>query len=263
MNRFDFSQLGGFPLTQNVLDHMQSGYKDACESLASVFVFNDAPIALSGITQLDAGGGDVAVSDGYFFHAGRLCRFVGSIFSEPGSGEEPFIVINDNAAMLPFNNGSTPTVKYDDVGVIEIRDSGDVEDSDKFKLSSLLPVRLSLAMATMPEVTMPFAEPTYLGDYTADSSSPIKYRKNYHSKTVIIKGITQSSSPSSVIIDSPIFILPEGMRPEEEQLFVVWSTTNTDHAVVRIKSNGEVSLAGDLIGVSTAGVSCNVRFDIE
>ena len=67
MNRFDFSQIGGFPLTQDRLDWMQSAYLGGINGLAAV-CGADEPITLSGIELTSGVWNNGTVSDGWIFH---------------------------------------------------------------------------------------------------------------------------------------------------------------------------------------------------
>jgi len=264
MRRFDFTIAGGFPFDQDVLKHMQEGYIEVLQALAGAFrnESEDVAMAITGIEFSDAGGGDIEISPGFYLWRGKVGYFEGATYTPPGGALEPFAVIYENAVSLDYFDGTSHNAKFHDIAEMELIDGGDPQSDTQFKLSLVRSARWGLAIKTLEEMTRPFATPVFAGFYVADSLSPIKYKRDYNSNTVVIKGITKSSSPSSVIANDVIFTLPSGMRPAEEQLFVVWSTTNTDHAVIRIKANGEVSLAGDLMNTSNDGVSCNVRFDV-
>lgn len=67
--RIDFTQPGGFPLTQNTLDYMQQSYRNAIQGLADLAGNN---VIVSGMEEI---GGNVA--DGWIIWNGELMPFEG------------------------------------------------------------------------------------------------------------------------------------------------------------------------------------------
>lgn len=113
----------------------------------------------------------------------------------------------------------------------------------------------------MNNIYTPYIIPVYAGGYVASSVSPIMYRKPIGSKTVTIKGVTDNSMGMSLVSDDVVFVLPVGYRPVAERIFI--SNNSADIFFIRIKTNGEVSLAGDITTVSTIGCWMNISFDID
>lgn len=82
MKRFDFTQTGGFPLTQDRLKWLQDGRIDGINALAALAGIT-TPCAVSGV-ELTAGSWATSgtVSDGWVFHpALGLMPFVGGSFT--------------------------------------------------------------------------------------------------------------------------------------------------------------------------------------
>lgn len=97
--RFDFTQLGGFPFTQDRLDFMQQSYRGAFGAMAGL---------IGNLTILMGCVIDVAtntVSDGWISYQGELIFFVGGGYSNG-------VVILDTAADLNFQDGNPHTVQF-------------------------------------------------------------------------------------------------------------------------------------------------------
>lgn len=103
----------------------------------------------------------------------------------------------------------------------------------------------------------------YSGTFTDDSINPMKYRKYGYNNWVTIKGVTNSSSGSSLASNTVVFTLPQGYRPGQEQLFTAVCNNAVPVTVIRVKANGEVCIAGDLITTSNIGVYMNISFYAE
>lgn len=263
MKSIDFTQPGGFPLTQERLAYMQEAYTEAITALGAVFTNGSVPVRISGMGSTPAGGGVTDVSDGFFFYNGELVRFEADSYGAPGSGNAVYVTITETALPLTYYDGSEPEVIIDKVGTIDILVNTTPEDATHFLLSSLQPAAIAFADANVDIINPPFIAPTYVGAFLPDPSSPIAFRKAHGSKRVVIKGVTYEIWPVGTTSDYPVFTLPVGYRPNEEQLFATMCPF-TGPVIVRIKPDGAVSLAGDLSGVgSTLGCWMNISFDVD
>lgn len=97
--RIDYTQLGGFPITQDVLDFMQQSYRGAFGALASII---GSATILSGVV---VNTGTNTVSNGWIVYNGELMPFVGGTLS---SG----VVVRESGQNLGFNDGTLHTVLY-------------------------------------------------------------------------------------------------------------------------------------------------------
>src|SRR5690625_7719340 len=96
MQRFNFNQLGGFPLTQDRLKWMQDGYIDAINALGSV-VDSEEPVVLSGVELVAGGWVHGEVSDGWVYHPDAgVVPFIGGVFTANNRsyGMSIFVVTN-------------------------------------------------------------------------------------------------------------------------------------------------------------------------
>lgn len=124
--RIDFNNLGGFPLTQDVLAYMQSSYRDAISGLARVC---GDKVIVSGIT--DTG---TTVTDGWILHNGELLPFVG------GPKQSTYIIIDDNGTEQ-FEDGTPRTVYFNRYARFG---SGGTAFSDLLRLDSIAALKNGL-----------------------------------------------------------------------------------------------------------------------
>ena len=95
--RIDFTQLGGFPISQNSLAFLQQSFRDAFAGLAAYF---GDYVILSGVADLGANYGD-----GWMAINGELVPFVGGTKASN-------VVITESVASKLFADGNTKNVWY-------------------------------------------------------------------------------------------------------------------------------------------------------
>lgn len=95
--RIDYTQLGGFPLTQDVLDFMQSSYREALKGIA---VLCGNKTILSGVEVTGP-----TVSNGWISYNGELIPFVGGTLATG-------VVIEETSQTLLFEDGVNRPVLY-------------------------------------------------------------------------------------------------------------------------------------------------------
>ncbi len=267
MKKTDLTQPGGFPLDQNQLNHLQQGYIACLNELALVFGSSPTPFAIRGcaITRTPTGGSlaDYSMTAGSIFWNGEIVinpstiTFTGVDESVDGL----YVEIVPNNTALTYFDGVSRTVVLDNNVVLSTYSIGTADDASKFLWSHIKPMGVGLMENIMDNIYTPYLAPTYSGGYIDDVASPIRYRKPVGSKTVTIKGVTNSSLGMSVGTDSVVFVLPVGYRPLAEIIFPC--SCFTDVRFIRIKSNGEVSIAGDILPTSNIGCFLNFSFDID
>jgi hypothetical protein len=238
MKRYDFSQDGGFPLTQNRFAYIQAAFTEAINALGAIGGNVTGPMVVSGMEISYPGAGAVTVSDGWFFYAGELIKFTGATVT-PGGGEVALVTITLVANILSFFNGSSPSVELDKTSTLT--HGATVTDATHFPLLSLANIYKDAGYGFSP--------------------SPIMYRREIGSKVVRLKGMTYNTSPSIVTVDTPLFTLPVGFRPAEEQVFTTMG--NGSAIAIRVIGSGVVSIAGDIVTSSDNGVWLNISFDVD
>lgn len=107
MQRFNFNQLGGFPLTQDRLKWMQDGYIDAINALGSV-VDSEEPVVLSGVELVAGGWVHGEVSDGWVYHPDAgVVPFIGGVFTANNRS----YYLTDEITSLTFANNTNNGVQ--------------------------------------------------------------------------------------------------------------------------------------------------------
>ncbi len=261
MKSIDLTQPGGFPLTQERLGYLQQAYTEAINALGGVFINGAVPIRISGMS-VSTSGGTTTVGDGFLYYNNELIRFVTDSYGAVGGGSAVYVVIDSLASSLTYNDGSTPNVVLDKVASLSILPTSTPIDDTHFLLSSLQLAAAAFAEANIDAIHGAFISPSYVGGFAPDPVSPIGFRRAIGSKRVVIKGVTYDTTPLSTVINCPMFTLPPGCRPGQTQLF--FSMDGAGYPIViRINVAGVVSLAGDIIGVTTSGCWMNISFDVD
>ncbi len=96
MNRYDFTQPGGFPFDQGVMEFIQ----DCINTAASTATLAGSLAILSGCTV--AGG---SVSNGVVVINGEILPFVGGVISAK-------VIVQETATAIAYQDGTPRTVKY-------------------------------------------------------------------------------------------------------------------------------------------------------
>ncbi|UOE47969.1 hypothetical protein MTO98_26520 [Mucilaginibacter sp. SMC90] len=96
MNRYDFTQPGGFPFDQGVMEFIQ----DCINTAASTAALSGSLAILSGCTV--AGG---SVSNGVVVINGEILPFIGGVISAK-------VIIQETATAIAYQDGTPRTVKY-------------------------------------------------------------------------------------------------------------------------------------------------------
>jgi len=95
MQKIDFSKNGGFPLTQNALEFLQTAFKEPMYALGAMF--GNKTI----ITGMEVGSGSVA--EGWFIYNGEPIKFTASSLDTKVS-------ISENLVSVEFEDGLTKAV---------------------------------------------------------------------------------------------------------------------------------------------------------
>ncbi len=229
MKSIDFTQPGGFPLTQDQLGYMQTAWQEVVNALLSVGVCNGAPTILTGMqigtTSLGGPGGGYVigtVSAGWFIYEGVAVRFPAQTFPLVSSpGEALYIVINSTAAPLIYNSGTHNAI-LDATGALQTLPTSTPVDSTHFLFYSLAPFGKEAAFTT---------DAIYVtGPGSAVTSGSFSYRKNSLTNTlegVINFSVTNPSSLSAVPYFTFVTVatLPSGYRPLHGGVYFTGSTT--------------------------------------
>jgi len=212
MKTIDFTQPGGFPLTQDQLGYLQEAYEECINALAAVG--GSGPIVVSGcaITKTFVSGTtyNYTISAGWVFYEGDMIR-VGAM-AVSGVNESVnavYMLLTPTSTPLTYNNGSTPNVVNDVSGSLQVNVIGTADSATLFLLSELQPYGRE-ASETHILVSLPSGEGTITGN--------IYYRKNNLNTTLQIRGSLNTATPSDFpatpgVSTQIMGTLPVGYRP--------------------------------------------------
>jgi len=142
MKTIDFTQPGGFPLTQDQLGYLQDAFTEVLNGIIAVAGDGTIPFVISGavITRTHAGGTlwDYAITDGWVYYQGNIIRVAAGGFAAlDESVNAAYLVITPNDTPLTFNDGSTPNVILDSAISIGAFVIGTADDAGKFLYTHL------------------------------------------------------------------------------------------------------------------------------
>ena len=218
MKTIDFSKPGGIPLTQDLLDYLQTGYKEALAGVAEVG--GSGPIVVSGmeITKTLVSGTiyNYSNTDGWVLYNGELIWVsAGGFAGIDESVNALYMQLNRISTPLTYNDGSTPNVVNDVAGSLVAQAIGTADDATHFLLSELQKwgreqIEGHIAVSTLAAD----------GGVTGD----IYYRKNFLNNTLQLRALLGSSNAQNFVTSSTIHsyvlcTLPEEYRPVSSKVF--------------------------------------------
>jgi hypothetical protein len=139
--KIDFTQQGGFPLSQDILGDMQTSYENGIAAAASAG--GKGPVIISGFQQISGG-----YTAGWVLYNGELLQFIGLVGTPIISpGQVAVVKIIETDAALTFFDGTTKNViKSRFVGITS---GTNTSDSTQFPLSALAPYGREAAVSSM------------------------------------------------------------------------------------------------------------------
>ena len=106
MRAIDFTHTGGFPLTQEGLDHLQQAYTECISAFGELGNNGTTPAIVTGMESSIPTPGSLTVTDGWFFYNGEMVKFTGSTVTPTGT-DVPLVLIAQAFTTLTYNDGST------------------------------------------------------------------------------------------------------------------------------------------------------------
>lgn len=192
MKKIDFSQPGGFPLTQDQLNYLQQGFGESIHALARMGGNISGPFVISGLTITNPSLGEYSVADGWLFYNGEMVRFLADTITGAAGSMAPFVVISPSANSLLFNDGSTPPVIIDATATVVSMPTATPTDATHFPLLQLQPFGLGFGLANRETgwKSMPVSTVAADGGVTGT----IFYKKNFIANTLHVRGSLTSSN---------------------------------------------------------------------
>lgn len=221
MRSINFTHSGGFPLTQDELDHMQQAYTECINTLGTLGGNPTLPAIISGMAMSTVGSA-VTIASGWFFYNGTMVKFTGSTVTPTGTNV-PLIVITNNTTSLTYNDGSTfPAVS----NVTATLSAGPaVTSSSQFPYSVAVPYYTQFGLNGRESSwnTLGVGTLASLGGVTGT----IYYKKNWITNTLTIHGAltannAQNFSPSTSAANSLMGTLPAGYIPSTNAFFITY-----------------------------------------
>lgn len=169
MQRYDFTQLGGFPLTQDRLKWMQEGYIDAINALGAM-CNTSVPVTLSGITLVSGTWANGLISPGWLYHPVMgMMPFEGGTITSNNRG----IVYTDE--FLPLN------FQLSGVQNVEIKRIAKIGPGNTYEIRDLSERRFAVAMADAHRNSWMQAAPSV-------GTGELNYRVDRMARTVSMYG---------------------------------------------------------------------------
>lgn len=254
MKAIDFTQPGGFPLTQTQLDYLQSSYKECLTSLCRTGSSTGAPVIINGMVS-SAGTGVTNVSDGWFFYNNEPVRFPAQSYTAPLPGNAVYVVITPSASSLTYNDGSTPSVILDSTGVLTELVNTTPTDATHFLLGDMLPFGVEFGKNNREQTWNSIVVST--SPSVGGVTGTIYYKKDFTANTLHIRGSlgannAQNFSASPLAIYSLMGTLPVGYIPVNSVYFIsnyyVATLIKDDLGVGWVKQiNCVVNTAGQIV----------------
>lgn len=244
----NFAALGGYPLTQDDMDFLQSSYTDAVTALLAPYNVAGSAIAINGMSVTDSGN---TVSTGWFIYNNELLPFIGSTVT-PGVGEVALIAISTTATSLTFDDGSEPDVVFNKTGILTVGAS--TTDATHFPVSSLVSFGKAFGINSR--------ETGYttldIGSATGTITGTLKYKKDYLSNTLHYQLSCIVANPSaltSVPLGSQILLgeLDANYRPNTFSHSNIFPVSNTLTGATFLLLDNSQYINGVRFSISASG----------
>ena len=222
MKAIDFTRPGGFPLTQDQLDYLQSAYKETIIALAKTGGNNSGPFVISGIEVSNPAPGEYHVEEGWFFYNGEMIH-VGTLgVSGVASGYDVYFELGSSNSTLTFNDGSTPEVILDNYAALAAQPTGTPEDATRFLLSSLKRFGTGFGIANRESTWNSLVVNT--DPSVGGVTGTVYYKKDFTANTIQIRGLlsannAQNFAASPGALYSLMGTLPAGYIPANNAYF--------------------------------------------
>lgn len=254
MKKIDFSQPGGFPLTQDQLNYLQQAYGESLQALARMGGSASGPFVISGMTITNPSLGEYSVTDGWFFYNGEMIHFLADTITGAAGSLAPFVVISPSSNNLLFNDGSTPPVIMDATATVVAMPTGTPTDATHFPLLQIQPFGTGFGVANREAGWQSMPVSTIAAD--GGVTGTIFYKKNFITNTLHVRGtLTASNAQNFAASPGSAFYLmgtlPPGYAPANTAYFIaqyfLGSLLLDDGGVGWIKQlNGRVNNAGQI-----------------
>ena len=225
MKTIDFTRPGGFPLTQDQLNYLQSAYTEAISAIAAMGGSSMAPVIVSGMVVTNPSAGSYAITDGWFCYNGEMVRCEASSVSGASSGSDVYVSIIEASSPLIFFDGSAPDVINEKTANLLVLPSGTPADATKFPLADLTRFGKQFGIANRDSLwkTLSVSTPVPDGGVTGT----IYYKKDYTANTLHIRGVLTAANAQNFAASPGSLYYLMGSLPAE------YTPANTGYFVER------------------------------
>lgn len=185
MKSIDFTKPGGFPLTQDQLNYLQTAYTESLSAIAQMGASGTSPVKVSGMDVSSPGTGSYSVTSGWFYYNGHLVRFNASSVSGATGGSDAFVVLNTSSLPLVFYDGSTPNVVNEVSASLNVLPTSTPTDSTHFPLSTLKPIGVGLGVNNRESSWNSIAVSTAAAD--GGVAGTLYYKKDFIANTLHLR----------------------------------------------------------------------------
>ncbi len=192
MKTIDFTKPGGFPLTQDQLNYLQSAYIEATNALAAMGGGGSLPVVLSGTAVSNPATGDYSVTDGWFFYNGEMIRCEASSVSGATGGSDVYMSITETSTPLIYFDGSTPNVINEKTASLGVLPTGTVADATRFPLTDLTVFGKGFGAANREAAWKTLSVSTSVPD--GGVTGTVHYKKDHTSNTLHIRGVLTAAN---------------------------------------------------------------------
>jgi hypothetical protein len=253
MKSIDFTQPGGFPLTQDQLDYLQQSYTETIRTVAAIGDDGTgAPVLLAGMAQ-SISGGTTTITPGWFLYNSDLVYFTGASYGTVPVGDVPLVTISTSVGTLTFNNGTTPGVILEKTAGITLAPTA--TDATHFPFSSLQPFGTGFGKNNREQTWSSIVVNTAAG--VGGVTGTIYYKKDFTANTLHIRGSlaannAQNFAASPFTLFYTMGTLPPGYIPNNPNYFIgqyyVATSIQDDAGVAWIKQvNCVVNTTGQIL----------------
>lgn len=192
MKTIDFTKPGGFPLTQDQLNYLQSAYIEATNALAAMGGGGSLPVVVSGMVVSNPSTGDYSVTTGWFFYNGEMIRCESSSVSGATGGSDVYVSITETSTPLIYFDGSTPNVINEKIASLAVLPAGTVADATRFPLTDLNPFGRGFGAANREAAWKTLSVSTLVAD--GGVSGTVYYKKDHTTNTLHIRGVLTAAN---------------------------------------------------------------------
>jgi hypothetical protein len=192
MKTIDFTKPGGFPLTQDQLNYLQSAYIEAINALAAMGGGGTSPVVINGMVVSNPSTGDYSVTDGWFFYNGEMIRCEASSVSGATGGSDVYVSIAAASSPLIYFDGSTPNVINEKTASLLVLPTGTLADATRFPLADLTVFGKGFGAANREAAWKTLTVSTSVPD--GGVSGTVYYKKDHVANTLHVRGVLTAAN---------------------------------------------------------------------